>query len=221
MDKKLAILIPYRDRQEHLQTFVTQALPFVKSQVNNCDLYIIEQEQGKRFNRGMLFNCGFDIIKTQYDYLCFHDVDLIPEDSDYRFSEAPTHLSKYCSQFDYKLLYPELFGGVMIITPETFKKINGFNNEYWGWGVEDDDLRDRIEHYKIKWNRREGKYCSLDHIKNEHNNNGVVYDHVKKNRDMYFSNKRKKNYKSGLSDLKYSLIKTEHADKYIKYTVSI
>lgn len=222
MGQKLAILIPYRDRAEHLKEFIKSALPYIKSQNPDSDLYVIEQEEGKRFNRGMLFNCGYDLIKNKgYDYICLHDVDLMPENSDYSFSNHPTHLSKYCSQFNYELTYEPLFGGVVIITPEIFEKVNGFANNFWGWGVEDDDLRDRITNANIEWKRREGRYKSLEHEKNECDSSGKVYQHVKTNRDLYFANKRKKNYESGLSDLKYNVLKTEELNNYIKYTLNI
>ena len=29
-------------------------------------------------------------------------------------------------------------------TEESFKKINGYSNEYWGWGGEDDDISHRM-----------------------------------------------------------------------------
>ena len=32
---------------------------------------------------------------------------------------------------------------------ELFKKVNGYSNEYWGWGFEDDDLLMRLTEQNI------------------------------------------------------------------------
>lgn len=43
----------------------------------------------------------------------------------------------FCS----RLRYSGYFGGVTALSREQFFKVNGFSNNYWGWGGEDDDLR--------------------------------------------------------------------------------
>jgi hypothetical protein len=43
----------------------------------------------------------------------------------------------------YSLMYKELVGGVLAMTPEHYKMTNGFSNSFWGWGGEDDDMETR------------------------------------------------------------------------------
>lgn len=47
--------------------------------------------------------------------------------------------------FFYRLPYSTCFGGVSALTPSQFYRINGFPNNYWGWGGEDDDVATRWE----------------------------------------------------------------------------
>lgn len=47
--------------------------------------------------------------------------------------------------FVLSLPYPQYFGGVSALTPDQYLKMNGFPNEYWGWGGEDDDIATRLE----------------------------------------------------------------------------
>lgn len=42
-----------------------------------------------------------------------------------------------------RLPYASYFGGVSGLSKAQFLRINGFPNEYWGWGGEDDDIFNR------------------------------------------------------------------------------
>ena len=124
---KLAIIVPYRDREEHLARFV----PHMDKFLSDIDykIFVIEQDNDRPFNRGWLLNIGFDIAKKQgYDYFCFHDVDMLPEDKscDYSWVDKPTHLASRLSKFNYRLVYPEYIGGVSLIIIDKFVLINGF-----------------------------------------------------------------------------------------------
>lgn len=105
------------------------------------EIFIIEQADGKPFNRGKLLNVGYKhAIEKECDYFVFHDVDMLPEDVDYSYSDKPLHLATHLQEHDYETTFFDYFGGVTMFTKEDFKTINGFSNEYWGWGFEDDDL---------------------------------------------------------------------------------
>ena len=40
----------------------------------------------------------------------------------------------------FRLPYKMYFGGVSALSPLHYLKMNGFPNNYWGWGGEDDDI---------------------------------------------------------------------------------
>lgn len=117
---------------------------FLTEQNIEHKIFICNQVDDKLFNRGKVKNIAFDIAKKEgYDYFVFHDIDMIPEDSscDYSYPEhGPVHLSNFLSSYNYKLPYLENFGGCVLFTKDQFEKINGYYNEYWDWGAEDDDL---------------------------------------------------------------------------------
>lgn len=52
-------------------------------------------------------------------------------------------LNLYNSLLRCRLPYAGYFGGVSGLSKKQFLKINGFPNEYWGWGGEDDDIYNR------------------------------------------------------------------------------
>ena len=105
------------------------------------EIFIIEQSDDKPFNRGKLLNVGYkSACDKGCDYFVFHDVDMLPEDVDYSYSDKPLHLATHLQEHDYETSFFDYFGGVTMFTKEDFKTINGFSNEYWGWGFEDDDL---------------------------------------------------------------------------------
>jgi hypothetical protein len=162
MNEKLAIIVPYRDRDEHLMRF----LPAMESsnllEGIDYEILIVEQEEGKPFNRGKLLNVGA-IQSHTASYYCFHDVDMLPVVSDYSYVEVPTHLAAEAEQFGFKLPYQGYFGGVTLFDKHSFIKVNGYSNDYWGWGAEDDDIMFRCVSKGVKATRKNGRYKSLSH----------------------------------------------------------
>jgi hypothetical protein len=163
--EKLAVIVPYRDRESHLskflpcmeRTLIDAKIPF--------EILIIHQGDTKGFNRAKLLNVGYREAQD-FDYYAFHDVDMLPVDSDYSFPDGPTHLASRAEQFGYKLPYEGYFGGVTLFDRVSFEKINGYSNDYWGWGAEDDDVLYRCAIMEIPTYRKDCKYKSLDHVRN-------------------------------------------------------
>jgi hypothetical protein len=145
MDKhKLGVIVPYRNREEQLQKFIISISNFLNTKNLDYEIIIVEQDNKKQFNRGMLLNIGFTYSeKLKCDYVVFHDVDMIPIDVDYSFSPIPLHLATNFILEDgekNREVFYEYFGGVTMFPSDLFKKINGYSNKYWGWGYEDTDL---------------------------------------------------------------------------------
>lgn len=149
----IAIIVPYRDnpeqnRAKQLQEFIE----YYHNYLPNLDIYIVEQSEGKKFNRGILLNIGFYIAKTSKDYkqYIFHDVDLLsPKElrKVYAHSEMdPIHIASLWTE---KYTFSTFLGGIISFSKEAFEAINGFPNCFFGWGGEDDAMYNRLAELDI------------------------------------------------------------------------
>jgi hypothetical protein len=149
---KLGVCVPYRNREEHLKEFVPRISKHLENQGIEFHIYICHQVDDKLFNRGATKNIAAkQAFEDGCDYIVWHDIDMIPEEGcDYSFPDKyPVHIATKISQMDYKLKYEEYFGGAVIFSKEHVENTNGYSNNYWDWGMEDDDLfwRCRMEGY--------------------------------------------------------------------------
>lgn len=153
---KLFIIVPYRnDAVGHRAQQLAQFKDFVrKSFPSNTKLLVIEQGNSAPFNRGLLLNIGVSLLPKDTkatDLVCFHDVDLIPQSVlDYITELKPGTVRHIASNFGRYKGLADYLGGILLMTYGDFVKINGFPNNYWGWGGEDDELRNRINRAKLK-----------------------------------------------------------------------
>jgi hypothetical protein len=156
---KIAIIVPYRDihptqkRASHLAEFVPYMTSFMERAINNFNknatfhIFIIEQSPEEKFNRGALLNVGFSIASNQgYNVFIFHDVDLLPDDTllEYYVKNpvTPIHIASCWKRYQYQ--NQEYLGGIVSISSKNYSELNGYPNNYWGWGGEDDELRRRV-----------------------------------------------------------------------------
>ena len=161
---KLAIIVPYRDREENLKSFIPHMKYCMETPDFDYEIVVVEQLGNETFNKGKLMNIGFEWLKDKCTHFCFHDVDLIAINPNYSMNiTSPTHISMFCSQFDYEMPYHECFGGVVMFTKDDFIKVNGYSNKYFGWGCEDDDMFARCVKQNLKISRKGGRYLSLHH----------------------------------------------------------
>jgi hypothetical protein len=143
MSHKLGICIPYRNRKEHLDRLIPHLGKHLTERGINHTFYVAHQVDDKLFNRGAMKNVAAEYaFKDGCDYVAWHDVDMLAhEEADYSYPEEyPIHIATKLSKYNYNLGYDQYFGGVVLFTKEQVEKTNGYSNEYWDWGQEDDDL---------------------------------------------------------------------------------
>ncbi|XP_077585243.1 beta-1,4-galactosyltransferase 3-like [Stigmatopora nigra] len=217
-----AIVVPYRDRRAHLCVFLDHLHLFLQRQQIDYRIYVVEQWGQGTFNRGKLLNAGVREALRDGNWSCVitHDVDLLPEDDRNTYGcdpLHPTHMSAAVDKFAYVLPYLQLLGGVVAATPEHFKKFNGYSNQFWGWGGEDDDLWTRVSLSGTKVVRRSmavARYKMIVHTSDRGNQpNPRRLDLLKQSGANWRSD--------GLSSVNYKVLSKELEALYTKLTVDI
>jgi hypothetical protein len=188
MKHKLGICIPYRNRKEHLDILIPKLSAHLDNKGIEHSFYIAHQIDDKLFNRGVMKNIAAKYaFEDGCDYIAWHDVDMIPfEDCDYSYpTEAPIHIATQLSKYNYGMSYPDYFGGVVLFTKEQVEKTNGYSNDYWDWGMEDDDLfwRCKLEGY-VKTDYLEAGLINHRYAKFNGWKSAVVIEHTQKIRRL-------------------------------------
>lgn len=146
---KLIYIIPYRDREpqlNHFKYYMKYILEDIPTQ--DYEIIYVKQCDTRPFNRGALKNIGFIVSKRKYpqDYqyitFVFNDIDTIPAYKN--LLDYKTTIGTIKHFFGYKFA----LGGIVSITGYDFEKIGGYPN-YWGWGMEDNDLQHRALKYGV------------------------------------------------------------------------
>jgi glycoprotein 2-beta-D-xylosyltransferase len=181
--RRLCIIIPFRDSSSQTSqganrtANLMQLVPYLtehlvkagKIPLQDFEIIVIEQAEGYIFNKGALFNVGYNISRSVCGYMVLHDVDQLPLSATNKYNPPdirPLHMCTASSQFNFQPAYGAMVGGALAITMEQFEKINGYSNYYWGWGQEDDDLFFRISrvyHDVDRLSSEEGRYQALSH----------------------------------------------------------
>jgi SAM-dependent methyltransferase len=177
--RRVGIIVPFRDehasqkRSEHLAQFMSYMVGYMSRSMVPYHIYIIEQSanDGKKFNRGKLLNVGYQIAQKegQCTAFIFHDVDLLPSQEllpHYRCQEpelelVPNHIARVWNRYNAN---PNYIGGVTAYSKTCFEQLNGYPNNFWGWGGEDDELCNRMKACKQKF--RSPKKGTLTDLEN-------------------------------------------------------
>jgi hypothetical protein len=180
---KYSIIIPYRNRKEHLEVLLPVLLEKFKDE--SFEIIVSEQHDNNNFQISCVQNVAYNY--AQGDIVIFHQVDYVPtEDVSYEVTDKPVLPARrgiflgqdnesYRDFLDIPRGYrnwaeeidPRFYGGVICMKREHFEAINGFNPLYKGWGNEDEDLRERFVWANIPVHRNEtGTFYCLYHEDN-------------------------------------------------------
>lgn len=179
---KYSIIIPYRDRESHLQLLLPRLQEIFADK--DYEIIVSEQNDSDNFNLANTQN-----VAAQYatgNIIVLHQVDYYPtDDVSYDINEQPVLPAKFGifvnNDFTRRPLEDipggyrswetgiddNFYGGVVIMRKEHWDKINGINPLYKGWGNEDEDLRERFKWAGYTPKRNEiGTYLCLHHEDN-------------------------------------------------------
>ena len=88
ISSKLAIIVPYRNRETNLKAFLTYMHHYLIDQdIDYYVIHVIEPTNQAKFNRALLLNIGYleALWDEQFDCFIFHDVDMLPEIKENRY----------------------------------------------------------------------------------------------------------------------------------------
>jgi hypothetical protein len=232
--KNIAIITCFRDkgdgvREKENKLFV-QLMNKLLIPYCNFHIYIIEQSSdGENFNIGKLKNIGFEIAnsKDKYDNFIFSDIDTIPNyDLMKYFTKSykyPIALASCGTRYQYinkvinKVINKPFIGALVSFSKKLFEKINGYPNNFWGWGGEDDALFNRLITNKDKYLYYPKKGCIIDM---EEVNNTTISIRDKVRGEIVDKIKYEKLYedlkswnKNGLKKLNYKILSTNKINR--------
>lgn len=204
----LAVIVPFRDRFEEMLIFVPYLHKFLKRQKVRHKLFVVNQVDQYRFNRASLINIGYLHARETCDYMAMHDVDLLPLNANLSYRHpGPGSLFHVASpHYHPRYHYNKFVGGILIVTMEDFGRVNGMSNNYWGWGLEDDEFYTRIASAKLSIHR------PVNLTTNTSNTFRHVHDRRVRVRDMEhcYNQKqvtRRRDRVTGVDSVQYSLLK--------------
>ncbi|PAV81310.1 hypothetical protein WR25_09311 [Diploscapter pachys] len=218
---RVGIVVPYRDRESHLRIFLHNLHLLLKKQQIDYVILVVEPIANQTFNRAKLMNIGYSEGLKLYPFQCFifHDVDLLPEDDRNLYScpVQPRHMSVAVDKFNYALPYKTIFGGISALTIQHMQTINGFSNNYWGWGGEDDDLSTRAKVAGLNIFRYPQQIARYKMIK--HGND--IANPINYCRFKLMARTEYRYKKDGLNTLRYDVVAIEKKPLYTRILVDL
>ena len=178
------------------------------------------------FSRKIPKNIGFKIAQKQSKkdkkaYYVLSDVDLIPSleliDDYLKYPDNPIHLANKGTRYDEGKFF---LGGVLSVNEKDFEKANGYPNNFWGWGGEDNALNYRLRKNKINIEKPREPVIDLEELSLGDKLAKLKRDKTKEMRKREKLEEDKTTWKqNGLSDLEehYTIKSRKKSQKNINH----
>uniref|UniRef100_A0A1I8FQH6 Glyco_transf_7C domain-containing protein n=1 Tax=Macrostomum lignano TaxID=282301 RepID=A0A1I8FQH6_9PLAT len=225
--KSVLILVPYRQREQHLAALLRLPAPdsaAAAALLQHCGWrssplppWLALTEILSYINEDpRLLRKAFDSFVALIGVV-FHDVDLLPTNPFVPYNCPAYPGTSVCPLTSSATLSPtSSWGGVLAMPVRHFLKVNGYSNLFWGWGGEDDDMEARIRSVGLlvtRPNPRLARYRMIRHQARKEILNEVRY------KLLYLSSKR---YRlDGLNSLSYSLVASESRPLYTHFLIDL
>jgi hypothetical protein len=205
------ILISYRSREP--QTFRRKQLikaidnfkKFFEKNEIEYKIIISEQNNNKKFNRGLLLNAAFLECEKKFTF----PKKYIHMNVDYTF-DLSRKFPKKILDFEKGFMElfrpdcPELLGSACVFDQESYRKINGFPNDLYGWGGDDWAIYSRIMRKNISIFTPEG-LCNSGFIIEDNEDNSVIHKDCSMNDKNINLSKRNDSESNGLTTIIYNV----------------
>lgn len=178
---KFSVIIPFRNRHEHISVLVPHLRNYAKTHNLDFEIIVAEQDDNEPLRRGALRNEG--VRMSTGDIIVLHDVDYLP-DTTVKYWTEDTDVFRAVKRVEFitmdgqprpendipggyrkfnKSIDDNFYGGVLCIKKDQFLRINGYNPLFEGWGLEDDDFRERIRRNGLSVQSGDGLFRALPH----------------------------------------------------------
>jgi len=221
---KTIFIVPYKNRPTQKNAFLEYFNKLIIENENlnkeNTQLFFINQQDDRLFNRGAIKNIGFIVVKNLYPEhyknitLIYHDIDTFPKDSTLLDYKTKENIIKHYYGYTFTL------GGILAIKASDFEKIKGFSN-FWGWGYEDNVLNERAILNNIKIDRTINfKPLDVNIIRlNDENTKHISNNKIISRRELsMYANKEPLDNLTDIKNLKYE--HTNISDNINEYNVT-
>ena len=197
----------------------------------NFEIFLMEQSDDKqKFNIGKLKNIGFDLAsKKSFDHYIFTDIDVYPDSSLQESyltkpkNDGVVSLAMKGTRYTQDKAVIPFLGACLKFSGKVFKDINGFPNNFWGWGREDHVIANRLKELDMTlYYPEKGSLIDLEELKGEkisaQDKKHILDNEVEK---TAYEKENTMDHDNGLKTLNYKILKYHKNENINHYLVDL